>query len=343
MPTRHTLSLCVDLAAAGARNAPATAPYRVQLIPAGPRIVGRDGREWLFDDQAATDVLAAFDAGQVKLPIDRNHAQELRAPKGEESPAAGWIESLSVEAGSLWGQVIWTDRGRNEVAAREYRYLSPAFDYDPETGRVSRLASAGLTNSPNLHLQALNHREESPMNRSTLLVAAITTALGLPADATDDAVATAVNSLKTAADDASARALNAEKAQPSLDRYVPRADYDALVTRATNAENAVKARDAAEHQAAVDGALAEALKAGKITPATEDYHRASCADAAGLARFRAFCAAAPEIGGASSLAGKRVDKSGAGALNADERAVCRATGIPEADFIKARDAQEATA
>lgn len=342
MPTRHTLSLCVDLAAAGARNAPATAPDRVQLIPAGPRIVGRDGREWLFDAQAVADVLEAFDAGRAKLPIDRNHAQELRAPKGEESPAAGWIESLFVEDGSLWGQVIWTDRGRNEVAAREYRYLSPAFDYDPETGRVSRLASAGLTNSPNLHLQALNHREASPMNRSALLVAAITTALGLSADAADDAVATAINSLKTTADDASARALNAEKAQPSLDRYVPRADYDALVTRATNAEDAVKARDAAEHKAAVDGAIANALKAGKITPATEDYHRASCADAAGLARFRAFCAAAPEVGGATDLGTRKPDAGKPAALNAEEAAICRATGIDPKNFAAIRD-EEATA
>jgi phage I-like protein len=329
--TRPTLALCIEL--------PATAvgaPERVQLIPAGPRITGRDGRAWTFDAESAAAVLAAFAAGRVALPIDRNHANELKAPKGEESPAAGWIESLSIEDGSLWGAVTWTERGRNEVSAREYRYLSPAFDYDPTTGRVSRLVSAGLTNSPNLHLQALNHREESPMNRSAALVAAIMTALGLAADAADDAVATAINAIKAAADDASARALNAEKAQPSLDRYVPRADYDALVARATNAENAIQARDAATHQAAVDTAIGEALTAGKITPATEAYHRASCADAAGLERFRAFCAAAPEIGGASGLGTRQPDTGKPAALNAAEAEACRLLGISQADFTAAR-------
>lgn len=341
MPSRHTLALCLDLTAAGAAGA-AGVPIRVQLIPAGPNIVGRDGRGWTFDAQAAAAVMQAFERGGVKLPIDRNHAQELRAPKGEESPAAGWIEALSIVDGALWGDVQWTQRGHAEIAAREYRYLSPAFDYDPDSGRIQRLVSAGLTNSPNLHLQALNHREDSLMNRTAALVAAITTALGLAADATDDAVATAINAVKAQADDASARALNAEKAQPSLDRYVPRADYDALVTRATNAENAIKARDAAAHQAAVDAAIGEALTAGKITPATEAYHRASCADAAGLERFRAFCAAAPEIGGATDLGTRKPDAGKPAALNAEEAAICRATGIDPKDFVAIRN-EEATA
>jgi len=303
---RHSIALCTDLGAAG------SAPDRVELIPADP--VGRDGRAWTFDQAAAAAVIAAFEARGVQLPIDWEHATQHRAPTGGEAPAAGWIESLDVQGGALWGKVAWTDRGGAQVANREYRYLSPVFDFDPATSRIVRLVSAGLTNLPNLHLTALNH-EEPPMNRSALLAAAVVTALGLTADAADDAVATAINQLKTKADDATTRALNAEKAQPSLERYVPRADYDALVARAENAEKAVKARDAAEHKTAVDGAIEGALKAGKITPATEGYHRASCADAEGLKRFREFVGAAPVIAGESGLDGKKAEGT---ALNAEQ-------------------------
>ena len=284
-------------------------------------------------------MLAAFQARNAALPIDWEHASQHRAPNGQDAPAAGWIESLDIRKGALWGTVAWTERGANQVGAREYRYLSPVFDFEPASGRIVRLVSAGLTNLPNLPLQALNSEGDTLMNRSALLVAALATALSLKPEATDDEIATGLNAMKQKLDDETRRALNAESgsATPSLDRYVPRADYDALVTRATNAESALKTRDEAAHKAAVDTVIADALKAGKITPATESYHRASCADSAGLERLRAFIGAAPVIGADSGLDGKKPAGT-ATALNAEELAVCATTGISPEDFIKAKAA-----
>lgn len=323
----NRLSLCIALNAA----ADGAAPEAVELIPAGPRITGRDGRSWLFDEQAGADMLGAFDARGIDLPIDWEHATQHRAPNGEAAPAAAWIKSLEIRDGALWGHVGWTPRGGEQVANREYRYLSPVFDFDPTTGRIARLVSAGLTNTPNLHLQALNSEEASSMKRSTLLIAAIVSALGLSEGAEDDAVATAINAIKN--DLGTAQALNSEKA-PALDRYVPRADYDALVSRATNAEQAVKDRDSADLKAAVDTAITGALAAGKITPATEGYHRASCADTAGLERFREFVSAAPAVAGDTTNFAKQPDGK-ATALNAEQKDACRLLGIPESDFIAA--------
>lgn len=306
------------------------APAEVELIPAPDpgtgRVTGRDKRSWIFDGQAHEQVLGSFGQRGIELPIDWEHATQHRAPNGEEAPAAAWIQRIEVRGGALWGHVKWTPRGEQQVANKEYRYLSPVFDYDPKTGRIARLVSAGLTNTPNLHLQALN--QEEPTMRSTLLTAAIVASLGLAESADDDAVANAINSLKKDRD--TATALNAEKV-PSLDRYVPRADYDTLQTRATNAENALQARVKADHDAAVDGAISDALKAGKITPATEDYHRASCSDAAGLERFKAFVTAAPAIADPSEM-GKKKPDGNATALNAEQKEACRLLGIPEADY-----------
>lgn len=304
-------------------------PGRVQLLPVGPRIVGRDGREFLFDELSQQTVLDAYQRGAVKLPIDINHSTEFAAPKGGDSPARGWIDALHVIDGALWGDVDWTDAGRASVGAREYRYLSPVFEFDTESMRVLRITSVALTNTPNLRLQALNSEQRTM--RSALLLAAIAGALKLQQDASDDAIANAINAL--AAD--RERALNAQ--QPALDRFVPRADYDALVQRATNAETQLRERTTADHKAAVDDAIDRALKAGKITPATEQYHRATCAEVAGLARFKEFVAAAPVIApDTGQLDGK--PKPTTTALNAEEQQVARSLGLTDEEFIKARAA-----
>lgn len=325
---RLALSIALNTTADGA------APASVELIPAGPQVRGRDGRGWLFDAASADLVISAYAARGIDLPIDWEHATQYRAPNGEAAPAAAWIGALEIRDGALWGTVTWTPRGAEQVANREYRFLSPVFDFDPATGRIHRLVSAGLTNLPNLQLQALNAQEDHAMNRSALLAAAIVASLGLTDTADDDAVATAINAMKK--DLGLAQATNAEKVPP-LDRYVPRADYDALATRATNAEEALKTQRAAEHTAAVDTAINAALSAGKITPATEGYHRASCADADGLARFAAFVTAAPAVGVDSNLDGKTPGTQ-ATALNAEEIAVCAATGIDPKDFLAAKAA-----
>lgn len=311
---------------------PADAPERVELIPIGPIVAGLDGRSWLWDEAAQRDVLTQFTQRGLALPIDINHSSETAAPEGRESPAAAWIERLEVISGALWGHVQWTPRGKQAVTNREYRYLSPVFEYDGKTKRIARLVSAGLVNNPNLRLTALNH-EDTCMSRSTMLVAAIAGALMLASDATDDQIATAINNLRSDRD--TLKATNAQ--QPSLDKFVPRADYDAVNLRAVNAETALREGKNAAHAAAVDTEITAALAAGKITPATESYHRGSCSDQAGLDRFRAYVAAAPVIAADTDL-GRKKPTGTETALNAEERAVCAATGISEADFLKARAA-----
>ncbi len=312
----------------------ADAPTRVQLIPAGPNVVGRDGRAWLWDAAAQASVLQQFGDRGLPVPIDVNHASELAARQGGESPAYGWIERLELVDGSLYGDVQWTPRGLEAVRNREYRFLSPVFDYTPADNRIVRLVSVGLVNEPNLRLQALN-QEQHPMSQRTLSVAilAALAGLGLSADSTDDQIVTALNQAKKDLD--TLRATNA--AQPPLDRFVPRADFDAMAQRASNAEQQLRQRDADAHKAQVDGEITAALKAGKITPATEAYHRACCADQAGLERFRQFVAAAPVIGGDAPAADGKPPATQT-ALNAEERAICAATGISEKDFLAARTA-----
>jgi len=313
-----TLALCTELGLLAAGDAPGV-PGAIPLIPAGPTVRGRDGREWTFDQPSIDAVLQAFEARGVELPIDWEHATQHRAPRGEAAPAAGWITALNVRGGALWADVQWTDRGHDQVLAREYRYISPVFDFDPNTGRIVRLVSAGLTNTPNLPLQALN--QEQPMKLS--LTAALAAALGVSADADEATALTAIESLKTATN----------REATNLERYVPRADYDQVLQRATNAEQQLLQRDTVAHKTAVDAAIESALQARKIAPTSVDYHRASCSDRSGLERFQAFVASAPVIAPDAGIEGPPPGATKT-ALNAEQQQAARLLGLTPEEYAK---------
>ncbi|RUQ34814.1 MAG: hypothetical protein EKK71_15210 [Candidatus Competibacteraceae bacterium] len=130
-------------------------PDWIELVPAGPEVVGVDGRRWLNDRPG--QIVTAFQQRRRPLVIDWEHATEYRAPQGLDAPAAGWVDRLEVRAGAIWGHVqTWTARARQQLTERAYRYLSPAFLFEKVSSRIVALTSAGLTNTPNLALVALN-------------------------------------------------------------------------------------------------------------------------------------------------------------------------------------------
>jgi phage I-like protein len=302
------------------------APDWVELIPPGPNVTGRDGRQWLFDEQAGMLVQSSFLGRAIDLPIDWEHATQHRASKGESAPAAGWIKQLELRNGALWGLVDWTPRASEQVINREYRFLSPVFDFDPDTTRIARLVSAGLTNKPNFLLTALNQEnmEVTPVTLSPALL----TALGLPATATEEQALAATAQLR-----ATAQAVNTEK--PNLEQFMPRADYDSVLQRATNAEQALAEQKKTEHTKQVDALITSATQAGKITPATVDYHRAACQDETGLARFKAFVDAAPVVAAPSNLDERKHDKTTT-ALNSEEQHVAKLLDMSDEYFIKGK-------
>lgn len=295
----------------------AGAPEWVQLIPAGPEVAGRDGRVWRMVDPEGF-VQAANRAGQ-ELPIDIEHASQVKGARGEPAPAVGWIKELEARNGEIWGRVEWTDQGREVVSSRAYRYLSPVFKYARAGGEIARMVSAGLTNLPNLQLAALNQEgaKEEPVMSKVILEA-----LGLGDDASDVDAVTAINRLKSAEAEARNRA-----AMPDPEKYVPKADYDLAMNRIGTFEAEAKARRDAEIEAAVDAAT----EAGKIAPASRDYHIAACRQDGGLERFQAMVEAAPEIAGGEAVKGKPKDGLGT-ALNSEDAYMAEQLGLSVEEF-----------
>lgn len=137
-------------------NPTTTVPDWIELIPAGPAIIGIDGRQW--NNDTPERIVSAFTARIHPMVVDYEHASEHRAPQGLDAPAAGWIDRLEIRAGAIWGHVEWTAQARQRIEAREYRFISPVFTFEKASSRIAALQSAALTNQPNLNLTALNHR-----------------------------------------------------------------------------------------------------------------------------------------------------------------------------------------
>lgn len=300
-------------------------PEWVTLIPAGA-VVGRDGRSW--NNSRPDRVIASFSELARDLPIDIEHSTELKAPKGEPAPAVGWVKNLEERNGEIWGRVEWNATGQRLVGGQEYRYLSPVIIYEKDSGTIVGLTSVGITNQPNLKLPALNSEQGGNAPKESIMLKAVLAALALPENASEAEALAKIGSLKSELAVATNRAEN-----PSLEKFVPRADYDAALGKATNAEQQLAQIKKDQLEAAVNAAIDQALKDGKITPATAEYHKAQCRQDGGLERFVAYCAAAPTIGGDSGLGGKTAGADSK-ALNAQEKKVCATLGIKEEDYQK---------
>ena len=153
-------------------------------------------------------------------------------------------------------------------------------------------------------------------------------ALGLPEDATEDQALNTIGTMRTDL----ARAINQARTPP-LDQFVPRADYDQALARATNSEQALADKARADLDAEITRVVDAALVAGKITPATRDYYAAMCQMENGLDEFRKFVAQAPVIGGASALDG-HPPKDPETAMNAEELRISQMFGNTTEDIKK---------
>jgi len=311
-------------------------PEWVMLIPAG-EFSGRDGRGRFRLANAACVIAATEALGLTAgVPIDYDHATDFAARKGRPAPAAGWIRKLEERDGALWGCVDWTPYGAKAITSREYRYISPVFQYSPD-GAVTRLLRAGLTNNPNLYLIAISARAAAVAaprpegsNAMDTLLQQLCEMLGLDDDASPDEVLAAVRALSEGArcddDDGAADAMRAG-ADPA--RYVAVAQFQRVLGE-LNQMRVERANERAER--AVD----DAIKAGKLIPAQRQWAISYCqADFKGFAAFAARQPAAFGTGFESAAATFTAPPALAAkaALTATETAICAQLGLRPEDYL----------
>jgi phage I-like protein len=311
-------------------------PKRIQLLPPGPEILGRDGRKWIMRDGGA--VAAASNAYLPNHSIDENHAVDHKAPKGESSPAFGWFSNVAAEAdGSLWADVEWTKKGAGAVSNLEYRYISPVILHNGN-GEVSAILRAALSNSPNLDIKSLNSQSPGtapPADpaKEKKHMEEILAALGLAGTATEGEALAAIEKLKTG--------LNAAKPQTvDLAAYAPRADLAAMEARATTAEKQLADLNAAKFKAEVESVIDQAVKDRKIAPASKEQYLSLCATSDQLESLKKVFASSPAVIGEGTQAPAGAPPGSQVSLNAEETALATADGYTPEEWKKLKETQK---
>ena len=303
-------------------------PEKIQLLPAGDYVAGRDGRRWT--KRSAESIAQKSNEYLPQHIIDENHATDLRAPRGESAPAMGWFTNVRAEEdGSVWADAVWTARGKAALENQEYRYISPVFECDA-SGEIIKIMRAALTNSPNLELQNLNSTQtgqaENPAKENTVKKE-ICAALGLSENATDNEVLAAITALKTQANSAQTVDLAA---------YAPRADLAQMEARAVQAEKTLAEMNATQLKAKAIAAVEKAVADRKIAPASKDAYLAMCATEAGLSNFAKIMESSPALipAGTSGAAGTPPAAETQAELNAEEESFCKAMGYTREEWLK---------
>lgn len=329
----------------------------IEVIPTASFTLGDGrGRFTMPDPQAFIDASMAYAASRTggELLVDFDHGAERKGVDDKRTAAAGWITALRHDAarGRIMATVRWTRAGREALADRAYRFISPVFAHDKQN-RVRGIVRAGLTNTPGIgELAALAASTEGDGSMEELLKT-LAAALGLEAEAGEDAItAAAIEMIETgkAAEVVLAAAgieggLSPEAAEalagkitaaasaggaPDPAKYVPKAAFDELTVKVASLE-----ADRVE-RAALD-LVAAAEAEGKITPANRDWAMSLAkSDPEAFEGWRKL-AAAQKPGGVLLAT---PTAPGQGVLTALEKQVCAQTGISEEQFLAQRDGKK---
>src|SRR5947209_969910 len=313
MPQLATASVVVELASAGNSDG------WIHVLPAGT-FQGRDGRgpDRLADAPAVIRA-SREKAGRVKMPIDYDHAIDLATPRGDAAPAAGWIDALQSRVDGIWGRVAWTPRAAEQLAQREYRYLSPAFNHTRD-GTVTCILRAALTNNPNLdQLTALASMESTTMEE---LLAKLRTALGLPDTATIDDILASIGERSTA------------RQSSALDptKFVPIGDFERVVSEVNRLNQGISLQAATDH-------VTQQITGGHLLPYLKEWGVALCS--VNKPAFDAFVQKTK--GGLAFLRTEVVIGQPLGAartdLSPEEIAIASNIGVTQEEFLKTRTAR----
>jgi hypothetical protein len=135
----------VTLAVAVEGGAP---PTEFRIFKAGENASTKGA--FIFDEQAAAAVMAAYSAHGVEKPIDLEHLSLDPDGVNYDPDARGWCK-LALRDGELWAvDVRWNTDGARRLGEKLQRYISPAFDVDAD-GRIVSVLNIAITALPATH------------------------------------------------------------------------------------------------------------------------------------------------------------------------------------------------
>lgn len=275
-------------------------------------------RDWQMSAEIAAQVIAAMEAAGKPILYDYEHNSNWG-----DSRAAGWIDKLVYVAGKgLFGHVDWTPDAAEAIARKEYRYSSPYFLFNGQTGAVVRLLSVALTNVP-----ALGELGAVELARRAALAGKVfSPAGGLPGNPSGDPDMSAEQLAALAKENGDLKtqsvALATENAGLKTQLAALTADHDKLKAEQVAA---ALAAEKTRHAELLDAALND----GRLTPAQKAW-----AEKQPLAALTEYLDAT----GPLPMTQTQTDgKPGTtAALTADEKAMCERMGVTPEAFLAAK-------
>lgn len=144
----------------------------IHVFPLG-NFTARDGRPgslgvpaqtWTLTVSGAQEVIRRWEERKTPVVIDYEHQTYEARDNGQPAPAAGWIRRLVLREHGMFAGVEWTPRAKEYIRAGEYKYISPTFLFDVNSGEVLELCSAALTNTPALDgMEPVQAKEHTPV------------------------------------------------------------------------------------------------------------------------------------------------------------------------------------
>lgn len=245
------------------------APAWIKIAPAG-RVETRDGRSFSFDPEK---LAARFEADGIDVPIDLDHAIGRSAETGRNGGAVGWIKEFQARADGLYGRVEWLEGGRQALAAKSRRYVSPSFTH-AEDGSAVWIHSVALVAAPALSMPALAGATLKRPDQEPEPMKAIAKSLGLIESADETACLSAITKLK--------------------DGTVSKDVHEETLKQLKETSGKLAELEAGNRKKEVDAVLEAALKAKKIVPSQKEHYAELCATDQGLAQVKALLEATPE-------------------------------------------------
>ena len=158
---------------------------------------------------------------------------------------------------------------------------------------------------------------------------AIIKLLGLNADASDDAITAAVEALQAEPEPAA-------PVTPNASEMVPRADHELVKNQLATLLEANTKKEKENFEAECRATVDAAVEAGKVAPASKEYHLNTClSGVTALNAFKEYIGATPEMVGNSQMteAERTAAQGGAEApLTSEERLVCKKLGLSAEDY-----------
>lgn len=240
-------------------NSSGQPPSEFRIFKAG----ANDTSKGVFN-LSADGIMSCLDCAQKhgnELCVDYDHAMfsALAVDPAQAKKAAGWFK-LAQKDGDLWAvDVRWTPKATEMLASREYRYISPAFK--SINGEITEVINVALTNLPATHnltplMASQTHTEEEDMK--TLL-----TALHVEAEA--DAL-----SKIAALQEAEVSLLSACEVKTTSEALGKVMAWKSAAAQFEKLSQDMAELKAAQHKAAVEAIVGEAVKSGKATPAQSE-------------------------------------------------------------------------